>query len=193
MFSAMKEQLINYVRKIISVNDEQLDTIVSCFRHLEVDKNELLVIQGQTSQRTFFVGAGCLRIFFITEAGQEATRYIAFENHFATALSSFISGEPSSEFIQALETSSLLYISHKDFHFLLETIPVWGRFYQHYLENAYVKNTNRLLSFLTLNANERYKYLMANNPEIIQRLSNKVVASYLNISQETLSRLKSKR
>lgn len=189
----MQQQLINYIKGIISVSDDELDIILAYFKSLEVEKNELLVVQGQTSQRTFFVGNGCLRIFFITEDGQEATRYLAFENNFATALCSFISKEPSLELIQALEPTSLLYISHKDFYHLLEIIPSWEKFYRHYLENAYVNNTNRLMSFLTLDATERYKQLLHSNPKVVQRLPNKIVATYLNISQETLSRLKSKR
>ena len=189
----MQEELVNYIKGIIKVTDDELEKIISYFEPLEVEKNELLVIRGQTSQRTFFVGKGCLRIFFITEDGQEATRYIAFENNFATALCSFISNEPSLEFIQALEPTTLLCISHKDFYHLLEIIPSWEKFYRHYLENAYVNNTNRLMSFLTLDATERYKLLLDTHPKIVQRLPNKVVATYLNISQETLSRLKSKR
>lgn len=189
----MQKQLSDYIKDIITVTDDELDKILSYFKPLEAEKNELLVIYGQTSQRTFFVGNGCLRIFFIAEDGQEATRYLAFENKFATALCSFISKEPSSEFIQALEPTSLLYISHKDFYHLLEIIPSWEKFYRHYLEKAYVNNTNRLMSFLTLDATERYKQLLDINPKIVQRLPNKIVATYLNMSQETLSRLKSKR
>lgn len=189
----MQQQLIDYIKEIITPTDEELATILACFKPMEVEKNELLVMQGQTSQRTFFVGQGCLRIFFITEDGQEATRYIAFENNFATCLSSFIAKAPSLEFVQALIPSSLLYITHKDFYHLLEIIPSWEKFYRHYLEKAYVNNTNRLMSFLALDAKERYRQLLETNPEVVQRLPNKIVATYLNISQETLSRLKSKR
>ena len=189
----MQQQLIDYIKAIITVTDTELDKILSCFTPLSVEKNELLVIHGQTSQRTFFVGTGCLRIFFITEAGQEATRYLAFENNFATALCSFISNAPSYESIQALEPTELLYITHHDFYRLLEEIPAWEKFYRHYLENAYVTNTNRLMSFLTADATERYRQLLETNPKIVQRLPNRIVASYLNLSQETLSRLKSKK
>ncbi|MFC7346018.1 Crp/Fnr family transcriptional regulator [Chryseobacterium zhengzhouense] len=188
----MQEQLINYIKDVITVTEDELNKIISHFKPLEVEKNELLLIHGQTSQRTFFVGNGCLRIFFITEDGQEATRYLAFENNFATALCSFISKQPSFEFIQALEPTSLLYITHKDFYHLLEIIPSWEKFYLHYLEYAYVNNTNRLMSFLTQDATERYRQLLEINPKIVQRLPNKIVATYLNMSQETLSRLKSK-
>jgi FixJ family two-component response regulator len=74
----------------------------------------------------------------------------------------------------------------------LEIIPEWEKFYRSYLENAYVTNTNRLMSFITMDATERYRQLLSQSPIIVKRLPNKMVASYLNISQETLSRLKSK-
>lgn len=188
----MKEQLAKYIKEVSTVTDEELDKILNYFNPLEVEKNELLVIQGQTTQRMYFICNGCLRIFFITEEGQEATRYLGFENNFVTALSSFVLSEPSLEFVQALEPTELLYISHQDFYHLLASIPNWGSFYRHYMEMAYVTNTKRLMSFLTQNATERYKHLLETNPKVAQRLSNKIVSSYLNISQETLSRVKSK-
>lgn len=188
----MYSQLADYISKEIAVTDTELTTILSFFKPLKPKKNELLVTNGQTSQRMFFVGQGCLRIFFINEDGQDATRYLAFENNFATALVSFITNKPSLEYIQALEQTELLYITQQDFYALLEEIPVWEKFYRHYLEMAYVNNTNRLMSFITMDAGERYRELLAINPKLVNRLSNKMVASYLNISQETLSRLKSK-
>ncbi len=188
----MQKQLINYIRQTTPVTDGELDKILSYFKTSSLEKNEFLVIERQTSQRMYFVGKGCLRIVFITENGQEATRYLAFENNFATALVSFISKQPSLEFIQALEQTELLYIHQRDFYHLLEIVPAWEKFYRHYLEMAYVNNTNRLMSFLTRDATEKYRQLLNENPTIVQRLSNKIVASYLNISQETLSRLKTK-
>ncbi|OIN55681.1 Crp/Fnr family transcriptional regulator [Arsenicibacter rosenii] len=188
----MHEQLSRYINRQIKVSEEELNTILSYFRPLTLTKNELVVTHGQTSQRTYFVGKGCLRVFFIDDKGQEATRYFAFENQFATALVSFITGEASEEFIQATELTKLLYISHHDFYHLLDTIPQWEKFYRYYLENAYVNNTKRLMSFLVQDAAEKYRMLLAENPVIVRRLSNKLVASYLNISQETLSRLKAK-
>jgi len=188
----MHELLTNYLREQIKVSEEELTTILSCFKPLKAKKNELLLTQGQTSQRSYFVGKGCLRIYFLNEDGQDATRYFAFENQFATALVSFITGDPSDEFIQAVEPTELLYISHKDFFHLLDIIPQWEKFYRSYLEGAYVNATRRLMSFITLDAVERYRQLLEQNPVIVRRLPNKMVASYLNISQETLSRLKSR-
>ena len=116
----------------------------------------------------------------------------ALEKQFATYLVIFITNETSKEFVQAIEDTDLYYISQKDFYHLLKIIPQWEKLYRHYLEYAYVTNTNRLMSFITLDATERYRQLLAQNPGVVMRMPNKMVASYLNISQETLSRLKSK-
>ncbi|MNJ85490.1 DNA-binding transcriptional dual regulator Crp [compost metagenome] len=188
----MQEELIRYITDRIEVNEEELAVILSYFKPLNLKKNEQVLFQGQNSQQTFFVGKGCLRIYFINEDGQESTRYFAFENQFATALVSFITRNTSDELIQAVENTELLYITDQDFHHLLATIPQWEKFYRIYLEKAYVNNTNRLMSFLTLDAAKKYRQLLEENPIIVKRLPNKLVASYLNISQETLSRLKSK-
>jgi len=186
------EQLGNFIKKRIQISDADLNTILSYFKPLKQSKNDLLLAHGQTSQNTYFVGKGCLRIYFINEDGKDVTRYIAFENQLATALVSFITKLPSAEYIQVIEKSELLYISHDDFNHLMSIIPQWREFYCSYLEKAYVNNTNRLMSFTTMDALERYNQLLKINPAIVKRLPNKVVASYINISQETLSRLKSK-
>ncbi|SNR44117.1 Crp/Fnr family transcriptional regulator [Flavobacterium sp. ov086] len=186
------DQLTLYINKSITVTDHDLKTILSYFKPLKQNKNDLLLSQGEISQRTYFVGKGCLRFFFINEEGKDVTRYITFENQFATALVSFITKLPSMESIQVIEKSELLYINHDDFNHLMKIIPQWREFYCLYLEKAYVNNTNRLMSFTTMDALERYTQLLKVNPKIVKRLPNKVVASYINISQETLSRLKSK-
>jgi CRP-like cAMP-binding protein len=190
--SNMQEQLVLYIKDKISVTDNEMETILSYFKPIALKKNELLLTNGQFSQKTFFVAKGCLRIFFINKDGQESTRYFAFENQFATALVSFITSEPSEEFIQAVEDTEIYYITHKDFYHLLDIVPKWEKFYRIYLEIAYITNTKRLMSFLVQDALEKYRQLLKENPMIVRRLSNKMVASYLNISQETLSRLKSK-
>ncbi len=187
-----KDQLSAYIKRTVDISEKDLTTVLSFFRSQTAQKNELLLSEGQTSQRTFFVSKGCVRIYFINEEGQDSTRYLAFENMFATALVSFITGQPSLEYVQAIETSEIFYITHSDFNQLRKTIPVWEEFYLKYLEKAYVNTAARLLSFTTLDATERYKQLLGKNQTVVLRLPNKIVASYINISQETLSRLKSK-
>jgi len=187
-----KIELANFIKKNIDIDDEDLKIVLSYFKTTQKNKNDILLSNGKNSKVSYFVKKGCLRLFYIDNHGRDITRYIAFENQFATELVSFITNQPAQESIQVIENSELLYITHKDFRHLIKTIPKWKDFYSIYLEKAYVNNSKRLISFTTLDASERYKQLFEINPNIVKRLPNKIVASYINISQETLSRIKSK-
>lgn len=185
-------ELTKFIKKNIAIEDEDLTIVLSYFKSIKKNKNDILLSNGKNSQVSYFVKKGCLRLFYIDDKGKDVTRYIAFENQFATELVSFITNEPAQETIQVIENSELLYITHDDFRHLMKIIPKWKDFYSIYLEKAYVNNSKRLKSFTTLDASERYSQLFKINPNIVKRLPNKIVASYINISQETLSRIKSK-
>ena len=189
----MHDQLAEYILDRISVSEEDLQKILSHYKPMKLKRNEILLSEGEPSRRMCFVVKGCLRVYFTKEDGTEVTRRIVFENAFSTTLVGFITREPSKEYTQALEPTTLLYISREEFYTLLATIPEWEKFYRQYLEYAYVINTNRLMSFITQDATERYRRLLEEDPQVVMRLPNRIVASYLNISPETLSRLKGKR
>lgn len=114
------------------------------------------------------------------------------DNEIGTTLYSFISQKPSIEFIEALDDSELLAISHQDFCRLTKEMESWKNFYQTILEKAYSFQNRKIEALVTLTAKQRYDQLLKENPALVQRLSNKVLASYLDVREETLSRLKSK-
>ena len=145
----MYTQLAKFITDRVAIADEQLQVILSHFKPLTLKKNEVVNIIGTPARRMYFVNKGCLRVYFLKVDGGEVTRRFAFENTFSTSLTSFISGEPLTEFTKAIETTELLYISRDDFYHLLDVIPAWEKFYRNYLEFAYVNNTKRLQSFAT--------------------------------------------
>jgi CRP-like cAMP-binding protein len=188
----MKDALAKYILKKVKISDADLQLVLSYFKPRSVKKKEILLHECSLSNKMYFVVKGCLRIYFIKDVGTEVTRRIIFENDSSSSMVSFITEDPSSEYIEAVMDSELLYMDRKDFYHLVETLPIWEQFYRRQLEYAYVINTKRLMSFITNDATERYLELLKENPEIIKRLPNRLVANYLNITQEGLSRLKSK-
>jgi len=86
----------------------------------------------------------------------------------------------------------LLYISRSNFYNLLQTCPEWQQFYSKLLEFAYLYQNKKIEELVTLSAGDRYALLLKESPHYLKRLSNKILASYLDITQETLSRLKSR-
>ena len=188
----MTEKLKYYLNANTIVDDKQIDKIISCFKLKTVRRNTILLSEGEICKELYFVHSGCIRTYYITKQGQEKTRYVAFENSVATSISSFISQQPSFEFVDTLENSELYSISHKDFYQLVSDIPQWEKFYRTLLEMAYLYQNKKIENLVTLSAKQRFDKLMTETPIYIQRLSNKILASYLDIAQETLSRLKSK-
>jgi CRP/FNR family transcriptional regulator, anaerobic regulatory protein len=187
-----KDRLKQLIQLFSSIEEKDLEKVIDCFKLRSVKKNEILVSAGDTSKEFYFISNGCIRTYFITKQGHEKTRYIMVEPSIGTALTSFISQKPSFEFVDALEETEILAISHKDFFRLADEIPQWKNFYLKIMEMAYSFQNRKIESLVTLSAKERYDQLIKENPKVVQRVSNKILASYLDIKQETLSRLKSK-
>jgi CRP-like cAMP-binding protein len=189
----MKEQLTRYFATNFRATTTEIEQLVSAFNARKVKKNEILISKGDFCRYSYFVCKGAIRAYFVSDDGEEATRYIALENQFITTIHSFISQTATNEFIQATEETELLSISYTDFKKVISETTLARDLYIKQLEVAYTTNHWRLESFLKMGANERYAFLLKTNPVLIQRLSNKIIASYLGITQESLSRLKAKK
>lgn len=188
----MKEKLKTVLKMFADFDEHELDKISDCFKPKSVKKNEILLHEGNICKEFYFINTGSIRTFFIDINGHEKTRYVMLDNYIGTALTSFIAQKPSIEFIEALEDTELMTIRHTDFYRLNKEIENWRIFYQRILEMAYSFQNRKIEQLVTLTAKQRYNIVLKENPILIQRLSNRILASYLDIREETLSRLKSK-
>jgi CRP-like cAMP-binding protein len=186
-------QLKQFILRDLPLDEGQLHLFCKKFRHKSTKRNELLLQAGDVCPYLYFVNSGCLRVFMLDINGKEATRFLITENRFGTAFPSFMLQEPSLAAIQSIEPSDILYISHHDFNGLFDTFPGWEHSYRIGLQMDYIASIKRIESLITMDAKQRYQLLMETNPTLIQRLPSKIIADYLGISQETLSRLKSKK
>jgi CRP-like cAMP-binding protein len=187
----MADKLESVLKMFANFDRQELKESGACFKRRSVLKNAMLLSGGDVCKEFYFIISGGIRIFFLDRNGREKTRYVMVENHIGTALTSFVSQKPSIEFIQAFDDTELLAVRHADFYKLNKEINHWKSFYQRILEMAYSFQTKRIESLVTQTAKRRYELVLKENPALIQRLSNKVLASYLDIREETLSRLKS--
>jgi CRP/FNR family cyclic AMP-dependent transcriptional regulator len=177
----------------IELTAEHEELVNSCFKPIKAKRGELLVRKGNIARQVYFVIQGCLRVFLIGEDGNEWTRFLIFEGRMGTAFPSYILREPSMAAVQSLEPSELLALSYEDRQLLLRTIPGLERYMRIGLEQDYIASIQRIESLIMLDAKSRYNQLLDAHPELIQRLPARIIADYLGISQETLSRLKGKR
>lgn len=188
----MTTQLTKYLSARTDIDAQTTAHVVSYFKPMVTRRNAFLLTPGEVCQHYYFVNKGCLRLFSVNDAGEEGTRYFAFEGSFGTALPSLIDQQPAFEFIQTIEPSELLVIGRDDFFELVDTVPPFARIYRQILEAAFITAQRRIYGFQGLDAIDKVRWVMAYQPKILSRISNKMAASYLGISPATLSRMKSK-
>ncbi|MBC7920241.1 MAG: Crp/Fnr family transcriptional regulator [Ferruginibacter sp.] len=188
----MYQQLKKYVTDRVETDEQALQVIFAHFKLTKTKRNALLLTPGQVCKDYYFVNKGFIRLFTVNQAGEEGTRYFAFEGSFGTALPSLIDQQPAFEYIQTVEPSELLVINRESFYQLVETTKQFSLIYRQILEAAFITAQKRIYGFQGLEAIEKVRWLMEYQPKLLTRVSNKMVASYLGMTPATLSRLKSK-
>ncbi len=188
----MYAQLTNFIKGKTEIDEASLDKICSYFELITTVRNEFLLEYDQVCNHYYFINKGAIRLFTTSKDGNENSRYFAFEGNFATALPSFIDQLPADEYKQTIEKSELLRISRNDFYQLVNEIPQFTKIYTEILELGFILAQKRIYGFQGFDALEKVKWIIKFQPQLLLRVSNKMVASYLGMSPATLSRIKSK-
>ena len=188
----MKEKLQEYITQKLGKKPANIDLVLDAFTPIKAKKNQVLVEVGEVCRNCFFIINGCLKITTYNINGDESTTNLAFEEEWRTAMSSFINQQPSNERIVAVEKSEVLAISRQKFQQFSQNISGFQQIYQQLLEESYTKSIERVQTLMSMDAMDRLKWLLSEQPLIFTRLSNRLIASYLGISEATLSRLKAK-
>jgi len=188
----MKEQLQEYIIQKLGKKPDNIDLVLNAFKPMKAKRNLVLVDVGEVCKYCFFIVNGCLKITTYNLNGEESTTNLAFEYEWRTAMHSFINQQPSNEKIVAVEESELLVVSKQNFQEFSQSISGFQQIYQQLLEESFTKSIERVQTLMSMDALGRLKWLLSEYPLIFTRLSNRLIASYLGISEATLSRLKSK-
>lgn len=193
-FSMQSElDFITYLEAFIPLSVKAKTALSDVLKVRQYAKREHIVPLNGVNDVISFVVKGCVREYYLNEQTEEVVVWFGLEKDIAVSLPSFISQQPSHTAIQAIEPTKVIQVSRADLYQLYDQfheIERLGRIIaEHYLMNsdAYIKELQ------TQNAAERYQHLMEQKPQILQRVPLSMVASFLGISGETLSRIRAKR
>jgi CRP-like cAMP-binding protein len=178
------------IKKNISISNEDLGTICNYFKPSAIEKRDFLLTQGSICKFEGFVLKGCFRVFTIDKKGNENTLYFATKDWWLMDIDSFMNQKPSDLNIQALEDSKVLLINKVDKLELYESTPIVEKLFRVMSQKAIVAWQRRLVRNHSQTAKERYHYFTSTYPNIVSKLTDKQVASYLGITHEFLSKIK---
>jgi len=184
--------MIKFLQQYIQFNEEELEYLSSIGKIKNINKNEHLLTEGKICNFIAYINKGCLRCYFLKDDGTEMTENFSFENQFITDYHSFLTHIPSTQNTIAVEDSELLIISREDIENMYQYGKKFEKLGRMIAENLYIFAYQRIQSLLTEDAEKKYIRLLKNRPDLLNRVQNYHVASYLGISPETLSRIRKK-
>lgn len=167
-----------------------VQALASILVPIKMAKGELIFPEGQICNAMFYVDRGMVRQFYYKN-GKDVTEHFSYEGRIVFCIESFLKQEPSRLFVETLENSVLYAIPYEDLHVLMTQNAEIQKLYQKILEHALISSQEHADSQRFENAAERYDRLLTNKPEIILRAPMLHIASFLQMTPETLSRVRS--
>ncbi|MGH1335152.1 MAG: Crp/Fnr family transcriptional regulator [Aureispira sp.] len=181
----MKE-FIEYILQYGNLNKQQIDLLTSKAKEIELNKDDYFAEAGKVLKQVGFIIEGILRICYYNNKGEEITKIFIEENHLLFNLNN----APSTEYIQAATDCKLLVFSNKDWKEISETIIDWEHIIQKITNKSLAQKLERVSPLVSQDATTRYLEFMEKYPTLVNRIPLSYIASYLGITQQSLSRIR---
>ena len=186
MFDIFKK----YVAVQATLTSDEFERICTLSASKRIAKQEFILKEGEWAGTTHFVTKGLLRLFRIDQKGNAHILKFAHENRWINDRESYLTGNPASANIEAIEDSEILSWKKTDFDLLLNEIPAFKQLMKNLSAKNQIANQNRIYASISQSAEEKYHQFIEKNQTIVNRVPLYMVASYLGLSRETLSRIR---
>lgn len=187
----MYDILFQHFNKYIALSSEEFEICKPMFKYRKFRKHQYILQNGEISRLETFVLSGCTRTYEVDDSGQEHIIQFGLQTWWVGDLHSFLTNSPSRYNIDCLEPTEVLQIPRTDLELLYNHVPRLERFFRILVQKAYVAAIDRIYSNLSKTAPIRYQEFIAKYPEIEQHVPNHQIASYLGITPQSLSRIRS--
>ena len=185
----MKE-LIEYLLRFGNLNQQQIDFIATKAKEIVLHKDEYFSEAGKTFRHVGFMLEGITRVCYYNNKGEEITKYFIEENNILVDFESFDNELPSTVYVQAITDCRIIIFSKKDWQELLNTIVGWDAIVHKIILKALMQKVERRSPLVTEDATTRYLKFMERYPTVVNRIPLSYIASYLGITQSSLSRIR---
>jgi CRP-like cAMP-binding protein len=186
----MTGSLTQFFQQTLPLTEEKALQIAAAFEPLSLQKGAYFVKKGQVSNRYLFLETGCMRAFTIDTTGEEVTTELYLPRQIVFEVASFFKKIPAAENYQAIEDCTGQFITYDDLQTLFHTVPEFRELGRMILVNGFIAFKQRTLSLINDTAEQRYEQLLATRPALLQHAPLKYIASYLGITDTSLSRIR---
>ncbi len=185
----MKE-FIEYILQFGSLNQQQIELVTKKAKELELHEDEYFSEAGKIPRQVGFILEGVIRVCYYNNKGEEITRYFIDQNNFVVDLNSFSNKIPSTKYVQAITDCKLIVFAQNDWDELSNTIVGWDSTVHKIISKALLQKIEIISSFISEDATTRYLTFMEKYPQLANRIPLSYLASYLGMTQSSLSRIR---
>ncbi|MFS4494562.1 Crp/Fnr family transcriptional regulator [Maribacter sp. 2308TA10-17] len=184
------KNILQNIDRYVSLSIEEKERLISIIRTTKIKKRQFIDQPGYVCQYRNYVVEGAFRSYFVDNEGREHTVQIAIEDWFVSDFYSYITQTPATLFVEALEDSTIFQMTYNDIEGLCQEIHGLSEYFRTSTERAFAFSRKRALSNLSMTAAERYLELLERYPNIVKRVPQKVIASYLGMTPEFMSKIR---
>jgi CRP-like cAMP-binding protein len=188
--ASLFESIDNYVSTCLELTDEELNVFHGFLTRHKIGRKTMLLREGEICRFEAFIIKGCIRSYFIDEQGYETIIQFATENWWVSDLASFYDESPSRMFIETLEDSEVFMIDHEQKEELFIRLPQFERLFRILVQRSLSVLQERYFNSMSLPAKDRYGLFVQTYPDLLHRVPQHMIARYLGISPEFLSKIR---
>jgi CRP-like cAMP-binding protein len=185
----MENEIAKLISRHLELTDEEASAFAECIPIKTFKKGDLLLSEGQVSRDSYFVIEGCVRKYYIIE-GEERTTEFYVEEESVSSLQSYQNKTPANHYFECVEDCRLAVLNYEKEQELFKRVPKYEALCRMSLENDFGEQQEALAKFITSSPEERYKNLLETRSDLLQRVPQYHLASYLGIKPESLSRIR---
>ncbi|MDN3692739.1 Crp/Fnr family transcriptional regulator [Chryseobacterium tructae] len=186
----MTNVLENYLSSHRELLAEEINFSVQFFKPIHLKKGDFFIREDEMCHYIGFVASGAVKAYAIDKEGKENITCFKFENEFVTSFQEFVVKEKSRRSIRAIEDSIIYRISYLDYQYLLNQVTAWNGVIKSVMEQEYIQKERYLLNYNNKSVVDKYLHVLSNEPMLIQRVTTQDLASYLGVTQRSLTRAK---
>lgn len=185
----MDNEIVKLISRYLDLSDDEATAFAECIPIKTFKKGELLLREGQISRESYFVIEGCLRKYYIMN-GEEKTTEFYVEDDSVASLQSYKNKTPANHYFECVEESRLAVLSYDKEQELFKRVPKYETLCRMSMEDNFGEQQEALAKFIMSSPEERYKNLVDTRPDLLQRIPQYHLASYLGVKPESLSRIR---
>lgn len=186
----MTDVFENYLSSTGVLLAEEINFSAQFFKSIHLKKGDFFISENEFCRHIGFIASGAVKAYAVDKEGKENITCFKFEKEFVTSFPEFVVQKKSRRSIRAIEDSVIYMINYPDYQYLLSQVTAWNGVVKSVMEQEYNQKEHYLLNYNNRSAADKYLHVLSSEPILVQRVSTQDLASYLGITQRSLTRVK---